>query len=471
MESTNTTVRRVMVVEDDESFRGLLGQIFESQGYEVRLAENGLVAKTIFDLNQGAFDLVFTDVKMPEMDGIALLKHIRESSSKVKVIVATGFSEVLEAQQAFTLGAHGFLPKPFRIAELLKTLDAVFSPVAENKRGEVISNDELAYCKIHVDEFNTSSKLISDIYIRLGENKFIKVAHEGTEVPIGRVKTYKDKNVVYFYVRVEDFGKYVGLHLKIAKHVNAMPQISREQKLKLFKHTSEIMVNQVFVEGLDKADVSAAQDLISNTLNIIGDEPDLFELLKILESHADQLYLHSVSVSVYTAMIGRRLGWKGQASQFKLSMAGLFHDIGKKEIPKELLEKSRISLSAEDVMVLESHPTRGREILSEFPQLPGDVVQMVYNHHERNSGTGYPNRLDQHRIHPMAQPLIVADEFCGLMLKMPNPTDPANARKAIVEIYEYKRFDLDLRCIKVLMEIFRVPIPQELMKMKVDLVS
>jgi putative nucleotidyltransferase with HDIG domain len=459
-------VKRVLLVEDDDAFRGLLGQIFESQGYEVRLAENGLVAKTIFDLNYGAFDLVLTDVKMPELDGVSLLKHIRSKAPQVNVIVATGFSEILEAQEAFSLGAKAFLAKPFRIAELEKAIELAFAAEPEVNKVDDVSSDEFSYCKIHVDDFNTSTKLISDIYIRLGESKYIKVAHEGSEIPIDRVKTYKEKNVVYFYVRVEDFGKYIGLHIKIANHLKTTPKISREKKLKLFKHTSEIMVHQAFVEGLEKTDIDAAQDLIANAINIIGDEPDLFELLTVLESHADQLYIHSVSVSIYASMIARKLGWTSQATLFKVSLAGLFHDIGKKEIPRAILDKPRSSMTVEEIKMMESHCTRGREILADFPMVPADVVQMVYQHHERNTGGGYPNRLDKRKIHPMTQPLMVADEFSSLMLKTSRPTDPALARKSIVEIYEYKRFDLDMQCLKVLMEIFKVPIPEEMTKLK-----
>lgn len=72
MELDEVKKKRVLIVEDEEIFRNFFGQIFDSEGFEVRYAENGLVAKTILSLNSSQFDLVISDIKMPEMDGVTL---------------------------------------------------------------------------------------------------------------------------------------------------------------------------------------------------------------------------------------------------------------------------------------------------------------------------------------------------------------------------------------------------------------
>ena len=70
----------VLIVEDDPTFRRLLVRSIEMQGFHTREAENGLVAKTIFDLNEKELKLVISDIRMPALDGIGFLAHVRSKS-------------------------------------------------------------------------------------------------------------------------------------------------------------------------------------------------------------------------------------------------------------------------------------------------------------------------------------------------------------------------------------------------------
>jgi CheY-like chemotaxis protein len=120
--------KNLLIVEDDETFRKVIRNVTELLGFQVREAENGLVAQTIFDLNVDAFDLIISDVQMPEMDGVEFLKHVRAVNKDTKFILMTGFSELIEAQRAYEIGANEFLAKPFRLENFKKVLQAVFAP-------------------------------------------------------------------------------------------------------------------------------------------------------------------------------------------------------------------------------------------------------------------------------------------------------------------------------------------------------
>jgi response regulator RpfG family c-di-GMP phosphodiesterase len=327
--------KKVLIVEDDEPFRNLLGQIFESENFSPLFAENGLVAKTLLNSKDHQFDLVISDVRMPEMDGATLLRSVRTAHPETKFILMTGFSEILEAKHAFELGADEFLPKPFKMKELLVAIEKVFK--ANDSAAVPVEEDEFSFCKIHVDEFTSASCLPSDIYIRITDNKFIKVAREGAEIHLQRIQTYKEKRVEYFYVHVKDFQKYAGFTLRLARAVGSSKKISREQKLKLFKHTSETLLTQAFVMDLRPQDLEFSQNIIGNTLNVIGDEPEIFDLVLLLQSNSSSVYAHSVSVASVSCLIAKKMGWSSQQTILKLSLGGFFHDIGKKELSPSLL--------------------------------------------------------------------------------------------------------------------------------------
>lgn len=110
----------VHVVDDDEAMRESLEFLLESHGYAVKLYE---AAQPLVDvLPSLANGCVLTDIRMPGMDGIELLRHVRESHEKLPVIVMTAHGEVPLAVEAMKLGASDFLEKPFDDELLLEAI-------------------------------------------------------------------------------------------------------------------------------------------------------------------------------------------------------------------------------------------------------------------------------------------------------------------------------------------------------------
>ncbi|MGE0525907.1 MAG: HD domain-containing phosphohydrolase [Bdellovibrionales bacterium] len=442
----------VLLVDDDVRFRDLLKNVVEMLGCLVRAAENGLVAKTIFDLNPSIFTLVIADIQMPELDGFGLLQHIRSKNNQTKFILMTGQKEILEAKfakQALEAGANEFLSKPFRVEHLKSAISACFDPEAAKPQ---TTAEPVRFCKIPAEEFITSTKLVTDLYIRISSEKYVKIAYAGTEVPIERLRTYMEKKVDSFHVRPEDLRKLVGLNLKLNK-ASSEKRIPEPIRLKLLANTAKLITQSYYYEGIDKQSVSNAAQVIDNTLNIITDDENIASLLSFLQTDGDRIYAHSVAVSVYSCLIAKKMGHSSAATQFKISMAGLFHDIGKKELPAELISKSRFEMNSTDVKLYESHPQRGREILSQIPGLPEDVVQVVAHHHETVAGTGFPYRLSGPRIHPLAKILGVADFFITNISRIgsSHPSDVADVLKKLKGSHV---FDFDQKVAETLASLF-----------------
>ncbi len=148
-------------------------------------------------------------------------------------------------------------------------------------------------------------------------------------------------------------------------------------------------------------------------------------------------------------MIAKQLGWKSPQTLFKTSFAGLFHDIGKKEISRTLLEKPRASLSQQERQEIDTHTTRGKEILESLKGIPSEVIQVAYEHHEDILGQGYPQRLSHNRIHPISLIVSVADVFCNYTITNPQRPEPLSAAEAISTMTLYKASSLDHQsCLK-----------------------
>ncbi|MDT4955706.1 MAG: two-component system, NtrC family, response regulator PilR [Acidobacteriota bacterium] len=107
---------KLLIVDDEQGMRQLLSIVFVREGHEVRVAENGRRALEM--LRQDAADLIISDVKMPDIGGIELLRAARELLPEVAVVMMTAFATVDTAREAFKLGADDFITKPFDIDEL-----------------------------------------------------------------------------------------------------------------------------------------------------------------------------------------------------------------------------------------------------------------------------------------------------------------------------------------------------------------
>lgn len=111
---------RILVVDDDRASRGVLSGFLENANYEVIEAGDGKEALEILDSN--SFDAVITDLKMPGIDGVSLIKAINEQSRDIAGIVLTGFASVETAVLAMKAGAYDYITKPINRDELLLTL-------------------------------------------------------------------------------------------------------------------------------------------------------------------------------------------------------------------------------------------------------------------------------------------------------------------------------------------------------------
>ena len=108
---------RVLVVDDEASIRDLLSKTLALAEYDVDLAPDGRTA--LERLRILPYDLLITDLKMPGVDGLAVIREARRLKADIPVIIITGFSSESSAIEAVNLGVSGYLTKPFRVPRVL----------------------------------------------------------------------------------------------------------------------------------------------------------------------------------------------------------------------------------------------------------------------------------------------------------------------------------------------------------------
>jgi len=110
---------KILFVDDDSAILSIVDKYLSREGYNVRLAKSGVEALKL--LKDKKFDIVFTDFKMPGIDGIELLAKIKEYSPEIEVIIVTGHGTLESAVKAMKTGSYDYLQKPFKL-DLLKII-------------------------------------------------------------------------------------------------------------------------------------------------------------------------------------------------------------------------------------------------------------------------------------------------------------------------------------------------------------
>jgi DNA-binding NtrC family response regulator len=133
-------MKKVLIVDDTKNIRVLLTTCLQLRGYEVITADNGKEALNIIKNQKHNIDLIFLDIRMPEMNGTEVLKEIRNMGMEYPVIIMTAFATVKNAIDCTKLGSVAYLQKPFSPERVNSVLDEIFN--INDKNSSIENKDE-----------------------------------------------------------------------------------------------------------------------------------------------------------------------------------------------------------------------------------------------------------------------------------------------------------------------------------------
>jgi two-component system cell cycle response regulator CpdR len=123
---------RILIADDEDSMRALVARAIGMDGHDIVTAQDGAEALEILIREEGAFDLLLTDIQMPVMDGIALALSAARDFPKLTILLMTGFADQRERASNLNAIAHDVITKPFSVADIRAAVaDALASGKAE----------------------------------------------------------------------------------------------------------------------------------------------------------------------------------------------------------------------------------------------------------------------------------------------------------------------------------------------------
>lgn len=150
------------------------------------------------------------------------------------------------------------------------------------------------------------------------------------------------------------------------------------------------------------------REMADNAIEPFINTSGILNHLQVVHRQDDYTFHHSIDVAVLCGVVGRWLGYRGGELK-DLVLAGLLHDIGKTQIPLEILRKPG-KLTPAEMETMRLHTTRGYNIVKDL-DLPPSVLYAILQHHEREDGSGYPIGVTGEKIHPFAKIIAVVDIY------------------------------------------------------------
>lgn len=175
-----------------------------------------------------------------------------------------------------------------------------------------------------------------------------------------------------------------------------------------------------FEHGTTDSIVANCQALGQGSVEALGTEPIVLKDLVRVLSHDYGTFTHSTNVSAYAVLLARALGFSKE-DQVEIATGGLIHDLGKLDIDQQILNKPG-KLDEQERKQIEMHPTLGLQRVIERDDLSQGVLMMVYQHHERMNGQGYPVGLSGDQIHPWGRLCAIVDVYEALTSNRPYRT-------------------------------------------------
>lgn len=440
---------RVLVVDDNASLLRFLVTAFSANGCTVTQA--GAAEPALGLITAEPFDLVVSDIKMPGLSGLDLLRAVKSKHPSTPVVLITGNPSVSSAVAGLRYGAYDYLPKPFAIREVQQLLARIRS----DRRawgGEIFLpaglTEELTRRQVGVEVMSRigdlalegleTSALVERALALIDESiksdaAFVLVRDEhgaftsrrqGRDVLVGRLAALVQRS---FDDLIASGGKEtlsLALDGESLDAIGAViPGLGPSMGIVCLAReapTGQFLPDErVLLLRYAQTTAVALQKLIlrENVERNLVDTITAF--VNAIESKDQYLRGHSARVGLYAADTALHLGLPAGMVEV-VQRGAMLHDLGKLSIMDTILRKSD-PLTSDEFTIIKSHPVVGAKILEPLRFLARETCA-VRHHHERFDGTGYPDGLRGENIPLVARVVAVADVFDAITSNRPYRT-------------------------------------------------
>ncbi|HXH31761.1 MAG TPA: HD domain-containing phosphohydrolase [Bacteriovoracaceae bacterium] len=417
-------MKNVLLSSPTESLLSNLTTTLTDKGFSCETAASG--KETQLKIYQKQFFAVVLDVDTIKHTSLEVLKYLKLNHYSLVVVLYFCSKERFQAlglteASLFKMGVNRIFIGPNSVTDIprfflemdtekWKGLKASTEPeeTARPSEGpESIADAKLT--RIKLSEFQSGTRAVFDHYVRLSENRYVKILHQGQGLQPARILKYQSEGLEYIYFLTKDRAVYINYMNEVAAKLSQAPNVS--QAVSCVSNISSKLIDEIYTSGIQPQLLEEGLDLCRNIQQIIKKEPNLNKLLDEYKELDPNAHSHLFLITFFSAVICKNLDWAGAKTKEAIGLASLLLDIGLLKLPVALRDKKPEKMTAAELVLYNQHPANGYEMLQKYSSVNEQVRQIVYQHHETVNGTGFPNQLTSIKIYPLAKIVSFADMY------------------------------------------------------------
>lgn len=284
------------------------------------------------------------------------------------------------------------------------------------------------YFRIRLSTIRPFEEVPFDIFLFI-DGKLVTYLRQGEKLTNDKIQYVHEKDTgESFYVhntQKENYRSYI-------KSAMQSDKISDKIKATILRESSIAILEDLFETPDVAKALEESKPIIQELLGFMDNAPESIGNLISLTSHDFYTYNHSFDVSIYSLGLGQSLGFDKKTLE-ELGLSALFHDIGKRNVPIEILCKKG-PLDENEWAEMRKHPTYGLKILNQSENISDAIKAACYEHHEMWGGGGYPQDISGNEIHPFGRIVALTDTYDAMTTQRSyntpmKPTEALNMMK------------------------------------------
>ncbi len=413
----------ILIIDDEKEILTRLTSFIQGMGYIVDSCERVDAALEL--MNQTTYKLIVSDINLPDASGLEILKWSKKNSPDTKIILITAFLDECDVKDALELECFGFIAKPINKEEITRIITNAIDDGDNTK----ITDDSFA--RIDINDFLCGKVLNFPVYLRLKENRFLKVAHTGTEICLKRIQSLRKQGVKELWIDQSDLNGYIELNDKI---LNSKHKWTPQAKAKVLNHFTELTFENMRLFNISEENVTTCAESIKDIVKNMFRTQNSHQIINNLSFNAGKLSKNAILSLSFGILAAKVLGWISARNIYSLAIGAFFRDIALLEINCES-EDFIFDQAFKKSPAFLDHPARGAKIIqSHFPE-DISTAQIVLEHHEDGTPYGFPSQLSLKKIFPLAYFTNMIDYYLELLAcekdytQLPNTIEQAMIKK------------------------------------------
>ncbi len=421
---------KILIADENIEWAKKLKNYLEEVPYQVDLAHNGKEAQ--LNVYNNDYFAVILNPSIKNHSGLQVLTYISKNMEGQTIFILLEDESLLKTDELSEealqkKGVNDILVKPIlnqELTTLLESYQSLSDVVSNLKKKDGVSDEEEVkeadnkFTKVHIDKFYPSQAVLFDVFVRINDNRYVKILHSGDTFSQERINKYKnEKNIDHLYFKHKDRRKYIQYTNFLAKKLIDNKKVSSSSKVGLLSTVSEKYVEELFHNGVKTQVVDQAKEIASNVYKVVEDQKDLYQTLREFQELDPSQFTHSFVTSLYSSAIVKQFPWQSKMTIETIAMAAMFHDIGKTKLPKNFMDARPEDLTPEELELYYKHPELGVEIVGKNKLINNSVKQVILQHHECYNGTGFPHQLKGTQVSTLGNILCLVDDFVHIMIK------------------------------------------------------